>query len=164
MHFIEKNNLMTQFSQAARQCLERSGWDENYRADISEYQSLMEREGCPLPTVVIEFLSGFGNLRVHYPHHKVPSVEDVLHFDALKAASAPKGKYCEDLDHYVARIGERLVVIGEAARGYLLLMMSSTGKVYAAYDAFLAYVGDSGEDAIEAFCTGRDFVVIPSQS
>lgn len=164
MHFIEKNNPVTRFSQATQQCLERSGWDEKYRADISEYELLMGSEGCPLPPLVIEFLSCFGNLRVHYPHHKVPSVEDVLHFDALKAALTPKGKYCEDLDHYAARIVERLVVIGEADRGYLLLMMNSAGKVYAAYDDFLAYVGDSGEDAIEAFCTGRDFVVIPNQS
>src|SRR5690348_6591318 len=114
---------MTLFSQVTRQCLERSGWTEHYRADISEYKLLMESEGCPLPIVVIEFLSDFGNLRVHYPHHKVSSLEDVMHFDALKAASTPKGKYCEDLDHYAAQIGERLVVIGEAARGYLLLMM-----------------------------------------
>lgn len=38
----------------------------------------------------------------------------------------------------------------------MVLTMSLTGKVYAGLDDILVYVGQSGEDAIEALCTGRE--------
>lgn len=55
----------------------------------------------------------------------------------------------------------KLCPIGEAARGYLTLMMDDTGKVYGSYDDFFALVGNSGADAIEALCSGKDLEVIP---
>jgi hypothetical protein len=147
--------MMTIFSPLTLGYLHRAGWDENYQADISVYQRLMQGEGCPLPKVVSDFLTHFGNLVISYPHSQIPNVEDIIHFDALKAATTPKGKYCNDLVHYSERIDSNLYAIGEAYRGYLLLMMSTEGKVYAAYDELLFFVGASSNEAIEALCTGK---------
>jgi hypothetical protein len=67
----------------------------------------------------------------------------------------------ERVETYEARIGEQLCVIREAFKEHMALVMSNSGVVYAAYDDTLVRVGQSGEDAIEALCTGKELEHIP---
>lgn len=145
------------FSDLTLECLKKAGWSETYRADMREYEQLMEKSGCPLPVPVKGFLSRFGKLTIKHPHFRVKSTEDNFHFDAMFAAAAPAGHYCDDLDQYSERVGVHLYAIGEASRGYLLLMMGDNGQVYAAYDQFMIFIAQTGEEAVEALCSGREF-------
>ena len=61
---------------------------------------------------------------------------------------------------YAKVTGKELCPIGEAARGYLTLMMDETGEVHASYDDFFGLVGSSGADAIEALCSGPNLKMI----
>jgi hypothetical protein len=56
---------------------------------------------------------------------------------------------------YSKIVGSPLSVIGEAFRGYLLLMMDTPGRVFGGFDQVFLVIGTSGEDAIEALCSGR---------
>jgi hypothetical protein len=57
---------------------------------------------------------------------------------------------------YSKIVGSPLSVIGEASRGYLLLMMDERGRVFGGYDDVFLLIGTSGKDAIEALASGRE--------
>jgi hypothetical protein len=109
-------------------------------------------EGYEPTSHLTDFLGSFAGLRVSHPAARAPGFEDYFHLDPIKAVN---GIYRERVNMYEERVGERLCVFGEAFREHMVLMMSSTGTVYAAYEDVLVRVGSSGEDAIEALCTGR---------
>ena len=105
-----------------------------------------------------EFLTEYGSLCIKYPHAKVADMEDEMHFNPLIVIThiTPAA-----VNAYAKVLGRKLSPIGEAARGYLTLMMDEEGKVYASYDDFFALVGSSGADAIEGLCSGRNLQEIP---
>jgi hypothetical protein len=92
-------------------------------------------------------------LHLMYPHAKVASIEDEMHFDPLITMRHIQPT---DVAAYSNHLGRKLSIIGEAARGYLILMMDEAGHVYALYDNYFGVVGNSGIDAIEALCSGRE--------
>lgn len=150
---------MATFSAATIALLHQAGWSEERRIDISEYEKCLKAEGYPVLTVVVDFLERFGGLRVVYPHYRVPETNDEFWIDPMIAAA---DIYIERVsEDYNQRVGAHLCVIGEAFSRHMTVMMSPDGKVYAGYDDTLIRVGDSGIDAIEALCTGRDMPKIP---
>jgi hypothetical protein len=50
-----------------------------------------------------------------------------------------------------------LTPIGEASRGYLIMCMAPGGTVSGGYDNVLLKLGSSGDDTLEALCSGRDY-------
>jgi hypothetical protein len=65
------------------------------------------------------------------------------------------GVYPDVLGDYGRRIGGEVCPVGEAFHDHMVLCMDGRGAVYGGYDSFLCRVGSSGEDAIEALCSGR---------
>ena len=63
--------------------------------------------------------------------------------------------------NYSHRVGKKLCSVGEASDAYMILAMSSDGEVFGGFDDFLCYIGNSGDDAIEALCSGREVQKIP---
>lgn len=156
----EKEHLcMAEFSAETRDLLQQAGWSEDRRIDTSEYEKCLKSEGYPVHAVVVDFLKRFGGLRVVYPHPRVPQTNDEFQIDPMVAAA----HICLErvTEDYNERIGAQLCVIGEAFDYHMTLMIDPNGKVYAGYDDTLIYVGNSGVDAIEAICSGRDKPEIP---
>ncbi|MBD2499004.1 SUKH-3 domain-containing protein [Anabaena azotica] len=149
---------MAVFSEETTRLLEQAEWHESRNIDTSEYKEILESEGYSIYPNVMKFLSCFGGLHVKYPHKRVPQLEDDFHFNVPQAVG---NIYPERVQDYSDRIGVPLCVIGESNRGYMILMMTPEGQVYAGYDDFLVFVGDSGIDAIEALCSGRELAEIP---
>ncbi len=56
---------------------------------------------------------------------------------------------------YSKIVGSPLSPIGEASGGYLKLMIDERGRIFGGYDQVLLAIGTSGEDAVEALCSGR---------
>lgn len=146
------------FSKKTLQLLHQSGWHDKRIAPIDAYIVELGQESYRATEAVIDFLRSFGGLSVVHPDDKVPGRTDFFHLDPIQGAHSTTR---ERVETYEERIGEQLCVIGEAYSRYMVLMMSPSGSVYAAYDDILIKVGDSGADAIEAICSGRDMEQIP---
>lgn len=146
------------YSKKTTECLNRSGWQPNRTFDATSLVESLRAAGFDVHEAAADFLTEFGNLCIKYPHAKVASMEDEMHFDPLIVIThiTPAA-----VNAYAKVLGRKLTPIGEAARGYLMLMMDQEGKVYASYDDFFALVGSSGADAIEGLCSGRDLEIIP---
>ncbi len=150
---------MTIFLEVIVAILHNSGWFEQRKVNTSEYAQMLKSEGYPVHASVIDFLSCFGGLRVIHPHHRVPQEKDVF---CLDPAVGIEGICAERVfEEYELRVGTPLCIIGNALRDYMTLLMDAEGKVYAGYDECLVMIGDSGIDAIEALCRGRNSLEIP---
>lgn len=150
---------MTTFSTATIALLHQAGWSEDRCVDTSEYEKCLKSEGYPIHAVVLDFLKSFGGLRLVYPHYRVPETNDEFWIDPIIAAA---DIYIERIsEDYNERVGAKLCVIGEAFSRHMTVMMAPDGRVYAGYDDTLIHVGNSGTDAIEALCSGRDMPEVP---
>ena len=93
-----------------------------------------------------------------HPHHQVKEEKDEFYINPTAAVAGIGSGWVEE---YSERVGVLLCVIGQAFSYHMTLVMAPDGKVYAGYDDTLIHVGDSGTDAIEALCSGRDMPKIP---
>ncbi|MEH2012928.1 SUKH-3 domain-containing protein [Nostoc sp.] len=149
---------MAVFSAETRALLKQSGWSEDRCVDTSEYEKSLQSEGYSLYEVVLDFLKRFGGLLVVYPHHRVKDEKDQFYINPTVAVVDIDSGWVEK---YSERIGVPLCLIGQAFSYHMTLMMDSNGGVYAGYDDTLIRIGNSGSDAIEALCSGRDMPEVP---
>lgn len=144
---------MTVFTMRTSEYLNKSGWTPNRVLDTSSFEKSLTAAGFSVHSAALSFLKEFGGLRIQYPHAKVPDIRDEMHFDPAIVAKHITSSAVNDYSNVV---GGKLCPIGEAARGYLVLLMDEKGAVYASYDDFFAKVGASGAEAIETLCSGKN--------
>lgn len=142
------------FSRITLDALRRAGWLGDRKIDTSVYTKALNEEGYLVPSLLTDFLHHYGGIYITHPDPKIPNATDDFHLDPLKAI---ENNFHEGIEEYGKLIGTELCVFGEASDGYLVLMMAQDGRVFAGIDDLLYYVGESGVDAIEALCTGREF-------
>lgn len=145
-------------SKQTAECLYRSGWHPNRQSDATAFVKSLNAAGFVVHQAAANFLTEYGGLCIKYPHAKVANREEEMHLNPLIVIThiTPAA-----VNAYAKALGRKLTPIGEAARGYLTLMMDEDGKVYASYDDFFALVGSSGADAIEGLCSGKDLTLLP---
>lgn len=134
------------FSERTMKFLKEAGWTPERSKDTSLFRRKLTDDGYSYPECVDEFLKSFGGLELRQPAFRVPNAYDTLHFDPFQASYRT---FRERIETYEKRVGEPLTIIGEAYNGYLVLVMTPTGKVYGGYDNFLAIYGKDYEEAIE---------------
>jgi len=148
------------FSKHTRQLLIQAGWTEDRWFNPRPYELLLQEKGFPVFPVLSQFLARFGGLSFRNLAAVPPAAED-WHFrveDALLHA------FPNNIAAYSKIVGSPLTPIGEAFRGYLLLMMDERVRVFGGFDQVFLVIGTSGEDAIEALCNGRKLQpVLPEQ-
>jgi hypothetical protein len=147
------------FSSRTRSFLESAGWHASRSRPVDSEVRILRTEGYDVPTPVLDLLREFGGLKVTYPHAKVPAHDDNFVIDAELAM---RGTFKAWIDEYQRRVGATtLTPVGQAARGYLVLVMADTGTVYAGYDDTLLIVGESADQAIENLCSGANLPEVP---
>jgi hypothetical protein len=146
------------FSETTLAMLRRAGWNEHRSIDTTEYSNFLQLKGVPVHERAVEFWQHFGGLRVAHPHSGDPGAEDYFELDPVKAT---RHTNIRNLRKFSERVGAPLCIIGEARRGYMVLLMDPTGTVYAGMDRLLELVGHSGEEAIEALCSGAKLERLP---
>lgn len=154
------------FSPITNELLLKAGWHEKYVFDITLYEQTFRQKGCPLPEIVSGFLQHYGGL--YFVNLTAADNISVLYFDFdanayLKHISGlfdPCGD-CAELSRRLGLSSPILYPIGTSHEGHMELLMASDGMVFAVYDEFALFVGESGEDALEALCTGRELKQIP---
>jgi hypothetical protein len=147
----------THFSPSTLALLIQSGWSESRRVNTSEFEEALAEAGYKVHPILQDFLSRFGGLSVLHPHAYVNGVQDEFNFVVQNAIDSVDW---ENVKGASDQINSSLCPIGECSSGAMTLLMSTDGKVFAFYDD-LYYVGDSGIDAIEALCSGRELSKIP---
>ncbi len=150
---------MPRFSTDTESLLRKAGWQEGRKIDTTEYEQVLREEGFEIPTCVIVLLQELGGLRIVHPHAKVPGETDDFIFEAVKATYQSRADWVKD--NYSHRVDKKLCSVGEASNAHMILAMSSDGEVFGGFDDFFCDIGSSGDDAIEAFCSGRDVREIP---
>jgi SUKH-3 immunity protein len=143
------------FSATTTGCLVNAGWHPGRHAPVSaDTETALAAAGHELLPSARAFLAEFGGLTVVHPHFRVPGTLD--HF-IIEALLATNGRDEEWVREYERRTKERaLTPVGEASRGYLIMCMDPGGAVYGGYDDVLLQLGTSGDDTLEALCTGRE--------
>jgi hypothetical protein len=134
--------------------LYKSGWSENRKADESALVALIKKGGYEILPKVLDFLVSFDGIEIRFINLRNGILDDItLGFE--------KGNELEPIDRiteeYELRIGRKLCVIGTAYRRHVILVMAEDGKVYGGYDGWLAKMGDSGIEAIEAIINNKEF-------
>ena len=149
---------MTKFSEQTVKYLNQAGWAPGAVVDAASFSKVLLDAGFAPNVTALRFLQEFGGLHIEYPHKRVPGMMDNMHFNSSEVV---RDILPSTVAAYGAIVGGALCPIGEAARGYYILMMDETGAVYGAYGDFLVKVGDSGIEAIEALCSGKELQQIP---
>lgn len=144
------------FSQTTRAALVRAGYTEGRRVDRAPFEAAFAREGFTAGPFVRRFLESYGGISMSLRHPRNPSVTIAFHFDAARAASSV---YREKVDELTARAKTPLCPIGEGLGGVLLMDVS--GALYGALDDWFVKLGSTGEEGIEALCSGRDGTLMP---
>ncbi len=134
--------------------LREAGWREDRDVNTEPFRQQFRAEGHRTNKAALDFLQRFGDLELTYVHQRVPTAVENCHFDAARAAT---DVFSENVHFWEEKIGEAMCPIGEARSGYLTLLMTEKGEVFAGVDDLLFRVAPSGEEAINVLCEGRDF-------
>lgn len=145
-------------SQQTKEILLKSGWFQGRNIDTTYFEKGLTDEGYLLSSQVVSFLKEFGGLVVDHPHHAVSNEMAQFQLNPLRAT---EGIYREKVECYEKRDGEGLVTVGEAYNEHMVILMSSTGKVLAAYDDVLILLGLDPLGALEALCESKETPSIP---
>lgn len=148
------------FSTITRHCLYAAGWRKGRTIQTDHWESLLRSAGNPVHPAVIEFLREFGGLKVVHPDRFVQGEWDSFHLSpsvAMEHFPIDEDGLYDDNE----RVGTPLCAIGTAAGDRMLLEMAADGRVFAAVDDLMFFVGNSGAEAIEALCTGPKLPPIP---
>lgn len=149
---------MPRFTEFAKECLIKAGWHEGREVPTEEFEEANRKKGYYVGPMAIPFFEEFGGLRLTYPHRRRPEDEDRCHFDATIATEA--SAYILD---YEFTIGKRLTMIGQSSNGWAVLCMDEDGRVFEGSECYLGKLGDSGEEAVNCLCEGRDAAPIEVQ-
>lgn len=134
-----------------------AGWAPRRNVDVADHVRVLERLGYRVFPPVRAFLQEYADLRLSYPHPRLPSsLTDIL----IDPTAASGRIYVERVLDYARRVKKDLTVVGEARKGHLTLMMDDAGRVFGGYDRYLALVGVNGADALERLIAGREVAEI----
>jgi hypothetical protein len=140
-------------SPLTRDILRAAGWTPARKVDISSYKDALEAEGYPRLQAAMNFLQSFGGLELVYPNATANDSMERILLDPARAVAGVSFGWAQD---YMRRLGEQLCAIGTAANGYLLLLMTGQGSVYAGFDDYLYFVGNRELESLDNLCCGRD--------
>src|SRR5439155_11436712 len=144
-------------SHAAKQRLAAALWDERNKVDPRAFVEENRSSGLFVGDRAVEFYEVFGGITLVFPHFRVLGEKDSCHFNSSRASDIGMR---HTVSKYESAIGSRLSVIGVGFSDHMTLYMDEAGKVYGGFDDLLLRFGDSGVDAINAFCEGRPGVRI----
>lgn len=148
---------MFNFSKQVEGFLTTAGWHTGRKIDTDALIKHLEQKGCIVSAVIESFLKEFGQLKIDFllPNGNI----DHLHFDAIKAVNDINPIWVEE---YSKRLkNESLCVIGQAYSNHLTLLINYSGQIYGGYDDNLYFIGESGEEAIQAICLNYKLTEVP---
>ncbi|MHA7966427.1 SUKH-3 domain-containing protein [Paenibacillus sp. CAU 1782] len=135
-------------AETTKQMLIQAGWEPGERVDIDHAVRFLEGMGYEVPEAVKEALSRFGG-KIFEVTHPEGHMER-FHFCPDIAAGDYYEK--EDFEEFEDLVKESLLIIGEAYREHVILLISESGKIYGKNGGSLSKLGDTIFDALDTFC------------
>jgi len=137
--------------------LERSGWYPDRKIPTENFRMANESLGTQFFEVAELFLSSVGGLTLEYPHFANPSAFSNCCFDPIAACDRAN---IQRIRLYERHLNTPLCVIGEENHGYLTVLITKSGEIYAGYECDLITVGDTPAVALNNLCSGRELPVV----
>ena len=110
-------------------------------------------EGYPLLEKALQFVECYGGLEGGHRAYRSTAIVP-FSFDPCRAL---RHTAKERVDAYIARFGEDMVPVGEAFGGHLVLMVSEKGAILGGYDDYLAELGGTIEDGVNAIFDPHEY-------
>lgn len=123
--------------------LRQAGWFPGRSTDVTEALSLLKSRNYDVSDAVEQFLREFTGIAIDFVRN---GRSDTVWFDAERAAVLSDPEW---VAHYEQRTKQSLVPIGFSNHEHLMLMRSSKGGFYGAFDEFLCALGDGVGELIE---------------
>ena len=119
--------------------LRLAGWYPGRKVDIQAIKDVFKERDIEMFESAENFLSEFSMIETHF--HLPNGDAETFHFNPLMAIGDCFDKeYFDDLEEQFSElIGEPLVPIGEADRGYLLLLITPTSKILGYYGCLVKF-------------------------
>jgi hypothetical protein len=146
------------FEKPTSDFLRQMHWSEDRTIDTHSYLRRLSEDGYTSTPPIETFLESFGGLEGMMPAHVENAILERIHFDPVEAIG---NVYRERVATYEERVGEPLVVVGEAYNSHLTLMLSATGRMYGGYDNFLCLLGNNAAEALVALFEHKGVKEIP---
>jgi hypothetical protein len=122
--------------------LRRAGWIPGRSQDISEARSALNAQGYRIGDASEQFLREFTGIIIKFTRN---GRQDSIWFDAQRASSLADPDW---VAHYEERMKTSLVPIGFSNHEHLMLMQSSEGGFYGAFDDYLCALGPDVDEMI----------------
>ena len=133
--------------------LAAAGWIEGRVVDVSSYKAMCASEGYSMLEKALQFVESFGGLEGKHKAYR-SATDMTFNFDPCKALrNTSKAR----IDAYAERFGEDMAPVGEAFGGHLVLMVSEKGAILGGYDDYLAELGETIEDGVNAIFDPREY-------
>ena len=139
---------MEKLSVKTRDILLQAGWNPNNKNDVTKTVMFLEARGYQVNDCVIDVLTVFGGMTYKFKHPD-GNIE-TFHFCPEETVGDYYEK--EDFEEFEARINEPLIVVGEAYRGYLIMLIAQSGKVFGKNASSLYKFGDNIFEALDTLC------------
>jgi hypothetical protein len=143
-------------SNQAVEVLHCAGWSETYRYNISGYEKLYERAGCPLPRNVKDFMQAFGGLHITIPGPRLVKSTNGFDFDPIRLMHDIY--LCSDYEFIPEQIGlpiSAAFLIGSLHDIPAELLMISDGSIFAYYDRILLKIGQAAKTQLRRCVLGE---------
>lgn len=145
---------MFPFSIQTQKSLLNAGWYAGRKINIEQFRNTILTNNYELFPSVKEFLSEFGNLYIKFIIRN--GMMSDLHFNVIQAVEEVDPGWAQR--NYYERLGKRnICAIGQAHSDHMTIYMDEPGNVYGGFDDYFSLIANSGEAAIEAFCTNQSF-------
>lgn len=141
---------MSRLAEKTISVLSSAGWSSYRSRDISEFAVFLEGRGFAMFPAAKTVLSMFGGLEFSF---FINDRAESFHFSPQLALG--DGYEHEDFDEVEERIGESLVVIGEARRRNMIMFVSESGRIFAMTGYYISKFGDDIYEALDMLCLPR---------
>ncbi|MBB1153083.1 SUKH-3 domain-containing protein [Amycolatopsis dendrobii] len=117
--------------------LRRAGWTPGRAVDISDDVRALERAGIGIFPGAIEFLREYSGIKVRW--NRSSGFPDDLEVSAARSRESLDPRW---VAIYAERAGTALVPVGEANRGYLVVLVGEDGRWFGGFDDAFGELGD----------------------
>ena len=146
---------MTELNELARESF-AAGNRQASGASPDEVLALYVDAGFEVTPTLREFVAKYEGLRFKHPSSKTDGI-GTAH---LRALDLDDDLDPEAVGGYTDTVGSKMIPIGEAYNGHVMLMIDEKGRLYEAYDLHFALLGGDLEDGLNAIFEQRDVQTI----
>lgn len=149
---------MAELDHSVELVLLEAGWSKGRRAGTEALCSKLSDSGYFVSQSAREFLDEFSGLHLRFPNPRKRSIMigyalgSVLDWEFLGSAW---------IHRWEKEAGESLCPVGTDDRGYGVVLVGSTGSLYAGFDSSLSRLADSTAEGLRVLMQEQEWTRIP---